>query len=144
VQSHLAGRIAERGIDPQRILFEGWSPHRELMAAYNRVDLAFDTQPYSGGLTTCEALWMGVPVVTCAGRTFAGRHAVSHLTSAGYQQFVAADMSGYVELAVGWAGRLEELAAIRGQMREQVRRSGLCDAQAFARDLLNVLTAALT
>ena len=122
-------------------MLEGWSPHRELLAAYNRVDLALDTQPYSGGLTTCEALWMGVPVITFPGQTFAGRHSVSHLTNAGYPQFIAADAAGYVDLAVQVAGRLDELAAIRSQMREQVKNSPLCDAPRFARDLLDVLRA---
>jgi protein O-GlcNAc transferase len=110
-----------------------------LMAHYNRIDLALDTQPYSGGLTTCEALWMGVPVITWPGRTFAGRHSVSHLTNAGYPQFIAADREGYVELAVEWANRLEELAVIRAEMRERVRQSPLCDAPRFARDFLAVI-----
>jgi protein O-GlcNAc transferase len=120
-------------------VLEGGSPHRELLASYNHVDLALDTQPYSGGLTTCEALWMGVPVVTFPGRTFAGRHSVSHLSNAGYPQFIAADRPGYIDLAVDWAHRLPELAAIRQQMREQMRRSPLCDAPRFASDLLNLL-----
>ena len=123
-------------------MLEGWSPHRELLAAYNRVDLALDAQPYSGGLTTCEALWMGVPVITFPGKTFAGRHSVSHLTNAGYPQFIATDAAGYVDLAVQWAGRLDELAVIRSQMREQVKNSLLCDASRFARDFLAVLRAA--
>jgi len=76
---------------------------------------------------------------TCPGKTFAGRHSVSHLTNAGYPQFIAADREGYVELAVQWANRLEELAAIRAQMREQVRQSPLCDAPRFAEDLLAVI-----
>ena len=131
--------FAERGIAEGRIVFEGWSPHRELLDAYNRVDLALDTQPYSGGLTTCEALWMGVPVLTWPGKTLAGRHSVSHLTNAGYPEFVAADRDAYVELAVQWANRLQDLAAIRAEMRDRVRRSPLCDADRFARDLLALL-----
>jgi predicted O-linked N-acetylglucosamine transferase (SPINDLY family) len=82
VQEHVRGLFMQRGVDGNRIIIEGWSEHRELLAAYNRVDLALDTQPYSGGVTTCEALWMGVPVVTYAGKTFAGRHATSHLHNA--------------------------------------------------------------
>jgi protein O-GlcNAc transferase len=139
VQQRLYAQFAQRGVPQEQVVLEGWSSHRELLAAYNRVDLALDTQPYSGGVTTCEALWMGVPVITYPGRTFAGRHAVSHLTNAGYGQFVAADAAGYVELAVRWAQRLPELAAIRARMREQVRQSPLCDAGGFARDLLAVL-----
>jgi predicted O-linked N-acetylglucosamine transferase (SPINDLY family) len=139
MQQRLRGEFARRGVDAGRIVLEGWSPHRELLAAYNRVDLALDTQPYSGGLTTCEALWMGVPVITIPGKTFAGRHSVSHLTNAGYPQFIAADAAGYVELALYWANHLGELAAIRREMREKVSRSPLCDASQFAGDFLAVL-----
>jgi predicted O-linked N-acetylglucosamine transferase (SPINDLY family) len=140
LQSQLRSEFERRGISRERLLLEAHSPQRELMAAYGRVDLAFDTQPYSGGLTTCEALWMGVPVITFPGRTFAGRHSVSHLTNAGYPQFIAADQARYIELAVDWAGRLTELANVRALMRDQVRRSPLCDASQFASDLLTLLS----
>jgi protein O-GlcNAc transferase len=138
-QQRLHGQFAQRGIAAERILLEGWSPHGELMAAYQRVDLALDTLPYSGGVTTCEALWMGVPVITCPGQTFAGRHSISHMTNAGYPQFVAQDALGCVELAALWSSHLAELAALRSHMREQVRHSPLGDAPNFARDFLAVL-----
>src|SRR4029450_9703575 len=99
-------------------------------------------QPSSGGLPTCEALWMGVPVVTFPGQTFAGRHSVSYLTNAGYPQFVATDAAEFVRLAAGWANRLDELASLRAEMRSRVSRSPLCDGPAFARDFLSVLSAA--
>jgi predicted O-linked N-acetylglucosamine transferase (SPINDLY family) len=140
LQEQLRGELERRGISRERLLLEGHSPQRELMASYGRVDLALDTQPYSGGLTTCEALWMGVPVITYAGQTFAGRHSVSHLTNAGFPQFIAPNQAAYIELAAEWADRLSELASIRAQMRDQVRRSPLCDAPRFAADLLTLLT----
>ena len=87
---------------------------------------------------------MGVPVITCPGRTLAGRHAFSHLSNAGYPQFIAADLEAYVELAVSWASRLDELATIRSQLREQMRCSPLCDAPRFARDLEAVIHEAWT
>jgi protein O-GlcNAc transferase len=142
VQARLTGEFVQRGVAAERVLLEGKSPHRELLTAYNCVDLALDTQPYSGGLTTCEALWMGVPVITFPGRTFAGRHAVSHLTNAGYQQFIAHDAVGYIELAVQWASRLDELAALRSQLRDRMRSSPLCDAPRFAADFLRILQVA--
>src|SRR5207244_4097200 len=80
LRDRLHAHFATHSIPLQRILLEGGLPHRELLTAYGRVDLALDTQPYSGGLTTCEALWMGVPTITFPGKTFAGRHSVSHLT----------------------------------------------------------------
>src|SRR5262245_56922977 len=136
-QERLREPFKARGIEPGRIMIEGSSPHQDLLATYNRIDLALDPQPYSGGVTTCEALWMGVPVVTFSGRTFAGRHAASHLTNAGYPQFVARDIEHYVELAVEWSRRLNDLATVRLTMREQVSRSPLCDSPRFAEDFLD-------
>jgi len=135
----LLAEFARRGVARERILFDGWSDNYDFLAAYNRIDLELDTQPYSGGLTTCEALWMGVPVITCPGATFAGRHSTSHLTNAGFGQFVAADIKEYVEMAVAWTRRLAELAELRVTMREQVRNSPLCDGPRFARDLLTLI-----
>ena len=140
LQTRLREEFSRRGVKPDRILLEGKSPHCELLAQYGRVDLALDTRPYSGGLTTCEALWMGVPVITYPGNTFAGRHSTSHLMNAGYDQFVAKDCESFVNLAVEWANRLDELALIRSQMREQVRQSPLCDGPQFAFDFFDLLT----
>jgi predicted O-linked N-acetylglucosamine transferase (SPINDLY family) len=131
--------FASCGGDNERVFLAGSSPHSELLASYGQVDLALDTQPYSGGVTTCEAMWMGVPVITFPGTTFAGRHATSHLANAGYSEFVAEDSESYIELAVSWANRVEELAIIRSQMRDRVRQSLLCDAKRFASDLLSML-----
>jgi predicted O-linked N-acetylglucosamine transferase (SPINDLY family) len=143
-QEQLGERIkvefAQRRIDPSRIRCEAGSATPEgMLAAYGRIDLALDTQPYSGGLTTCEALWMGVPVITLPGKTFAGRHATSHLTNAGFPQFVAVDVAGYVELAVTWANRLDELASLRGQMRNRLQQSALFNTHSFARDFAALL-----
>src|SRR5262249_12091359 len=138
-RDRLHAHFAQHGIPPQRVLLEGGSPHVELLAAYGRVDLALDTQPYSGGLTTCEALWMGVPVITFPGKTFAGRHSTSHLANAGLEQFIASDLGGYIELAVDWAGRVNELADLRSKTRTRIAESPLCDAKQFAGDFLALL-----
>lgn len=138
-QQRLRAEFAKRGVEPQRIDFEGWSPHDELLARYAAVDIALDTHPYSGGLTTCEALWMGVPVITCPGPTFAGRHSLSHLTNAGYPEFIAQDLVEYVELAAQWAERRDDLQRIRSEMRDRVKNSPLCNAWQFAKDFLAVV-----
>jgi len=143
LRSCVEGEFEQRGISAKRIVVEGDSSHGETLAAYGRIDLALDTQPYSGGLTTCEALWMGVPVITWPGRTFAGRHSTSHLTNAGYPQFIAEDQQEYVRLAIEWAGRPDDLAVIRRTLRDRMRGSPLCDGPQFARDFLMQLQGVL-
>jgi protein O-GlcNAc transferase len=139
LRDRLHAHFAQHYIPPQRVLLESGCPYHELLASYGRVDIALDTQPYSGGLTTCEALWMGAPVITFAGKTFAGRHSTSHLINAGYGQFVAEDAAAYIELAVHWARRIDELATLRRTMREQVRQLPLCDAARFANDFMTIV-----
>jgi predicted O-linked N-acetylglucosamine transferase (SPINDLY family) len=139
LRERLWAHFARHSIAPERIVLEGEAAHRELLGAYGRVDIALDTQPYSGGLTTCEALWMGVPVITFPGPTFAGRHSTSHLQNAGFPEFVAENRDGYIESAVQWAQRLGELSILRAGMRERARQSALCDAPRFGQDLMALL-----
>lgn len=141
-QQLIRNQFAAAGVDPLRVLIEGEADHETMLATYQRVDLALDTQPYSGGLTTCEPLWMGVPVITYPGKTFAGRHSTSHLMNAGLGQFIAPNRASYIDLAISWANRLDELSTIRSTIREQIRQSPLCDAHRFAEDFLTVLRAA--
>jgi predicted O-linked N-acetylglucosamine transferase (SPINDLY family) len=85
---------------------------------------------------------MGVPVVTCPGRTLAGRHSTSHLTNAGFEQFVANDLAAYIELAVEWANQPSALAGLRAAMRTQMQDSPLCNASRFATDFVALLQSA--
>ena len=74
-----------------------------MLAAYGEVDVALDPMPYSGGLTTLESLWMGVPVVTLPGRRFCARHSLSHVTVLGHPEWAAEDAGGYIRIAAGFA-----------------------------------------
>jgi predicted O-linked N-acetylglucosamine transferase (SPINDLY family) len=107
----------------------------KLLAAYGEVDLALDPFPYSAGVTTLEAMWMGVPTVTSVGDTFAGRHSASHLTAAGLERFCTHSVDDYVATAVGWSRRREELAELRRGLRDRLSASPLCDAPRFAHNL---------
>src|SRR5262249_17221156 len=139
IAQRLASLFEQHGIDKDRIELLGFSPHPELLAAYHQVDLALDPFPYNGGLSTCEALWMGVPVITCTGGTFASRHSLSHLSNIRLTETIASTLDEYVELAVSLATDLPRLAAIRGRLRQQVAVSPLCDGKRFAENLMYLL-----
>ncbi|MCW8084705.1 O-linked N-acetylglucosamine transferase family protein [Sabulicella glaciei] len=105
--------------------------------------MSLDAFPYSGGLTVCESLWMGVPVITLAGTHFAGRHALSHLTILGLQDWAAWDCDAYVRLALSKAGDLNVLAGLRAGLQTRMAASPLMDAARFGRNLAAALRRAL-
>ncbi|WP_020175930.1 tetratricopeptide repeat protein [Methyloferula stellata] len=124
------------GLLRDRIDLVGETEQPKLLEAYvERVDLALDPFPYSGGVTTLEAMWMGVPAVTFVGDTFAGRHSASHLTAAGLQDFCTYSVEAYIDLAVDWARRPEELAILRAELRQRVSLSPLNDQVGFGDNL---------
>ena len=135
----LAQRFAACGIDPARVELRGRSPHAAMLAEYADVDLALDTFPYNGGLTTCEALWMGVPMVAIEEERMISRQTAAMLHVVGLEGFVARTRGEYVELARGWPARRDELAAIRASLRSRMRACALCDGPRFARDLEDAL-----
>jgi protein O-GlcNAc transferase len=98
-----------------------------------------DPFPYSGGLTTCEALWMGVPTVTLPGEIFASRHATSHISNVGLTDWVAANLAEYRQIAVAKASDIVVLADLRAGLRSRVKASALCDAPRFGRHLAAAL-----
>jgi predicted O-linked N-acetylglucosamine transferase (SPINDLY family) len=131
--------FAAAGMDRCRVELHGKMIRSELFAAYNTMDVALDPFPYSGGMTTCEALWMGVPVVTAPGETMAGRHSFSHLSNIALTETIATDRRDYIERAVRLSVDLSHLSAIRAGLREQMLRSPLCDAEGFAQHFMALL-----
>lgn len=129
------------GIEPERVTIETASPHSELLQSYNKVDIALDTWPYSGGLTTCEAFLMGVPVVTLPGPTFAGRHSATHLINAGMPELVVNSWDEYRVRVLELASDLESLATIRTHLRDVLLQSPVCDAPRFARHFSRAMRA---
>jgi predicted O-linked N-acetylglucosamine transferase (SPINDLY family) len=128
-------RLAERGIAADRIELVGWLPEREHFALYDRVDVALDPFPYNGTTTTCEALWMGVPVVTLRGDRHAGRVGASLLTQIGLSDLIADSTEAYVETAVALTSDPARLCELRQSLRPRMAASPLCDAPAFARKI---------
>lgn len=128
-------RFASEGIQADRIELRGFSPHAEMLEQYNEIDIALDPFPYNGGLTTCEAMWMGVPVLSLRGDQIISRQSAAISETVGLKRFTADDESEYRELAVNWAGRLDELEALRGTLRDSLLRSPLCDAKRFTSEL---------
>ncbi len=139
--ARIAAAFAAEGIAADRLDLQGATPHRAHLAAHAAAHVVLDPFPYSGGLTTCEALWMGVPVVTLPGGSFASRHSLSHLSNVGLTDWVAADRAAYVEIAVRRAADRDRLAALRGDLRPRMAASPLCDAPRFGRALGDALRA---
>jgi predicted O-linked N-acetylglucosamine transferase (SPINDLY family) len=128
--------LAAEGIEPKRVELRGpvLTPAGHL-AAYAGVDIALDTYPYHGTTTTCEALYMGVPVVSLAGQTHVSRVGASLLANVGLTELVASSPDEYVQRAVGLARDGRRLSALRGSLRGLLERSALMDAGRFTRHL---------
>lgn len=133
LRQSVANRFATHGIDAGRLILEGAAPRADLLAAYQRVDIALDPFPYPGGTTSVEALWMGVPVLTLAGDRFLSHIGESILQNAGLPDWIVADAEDYVARAAAHANDLPCLAMLRNGLRQQVLASPLFDAPRFAR-----------
>lgn len=134
IQRRLVSRFEAEGVGLDRIEFLPKFPSmKEHLAAYGRVDIALDTFPYNGTTTTCEALWMGVPVLTLRGTRHASRVSASLLGALGLESFVIDNEEAFTRMAVAKAADLEGLKAVRSGLRERVEKSVLRDEQRFAR-----------
>ncbi|MGE3913574.1 MAG: tetratricopeptide repeat protein, partial [Chloroflexota bacterium] len=123
--------LAARGIGPERVTLLGQSSRLEHLAAHGEVDLILDTFPHTGGVTTVEALLMGVPVVTLLGEGVAGRLSASFLTALGLKDLVAHTTDEYVKIARQTAGRLDWLADQRATLRDRLLASPIGDTHAY-------------
>ena len=126
-------RFATCGIQSDRLILEGYTPRADYLAAYHRVDIALDPFPFTGGTTSAEGLWMGVPMLTLAGERFVSRQGIGLLMNAGLSEWIAADAEDYVARAVVYASDLQGLATLRAGLRQQILASPIFDAPRFAR-----------
>lgn len=128
-----------RGIEGDRIVPKPFIHDRHYMTGFHEVDIALDTNPYSGTTTTFDSLIMGVPVVTLRGDRHSARVSASMLTRLGSPEWVAGDHDEYVEIAVRLASDMARLAAIRNELRDRVAASPLADGEAFTAALEDTL-----
>lgn len=142
VRRHFAEQFARLGVSSERIDWLGPSTHAALLADYAAVDIALDTTPYNGGATTCDALWMGVPVVALRGERMIARQSAAMLDCLGQGSLAADSMPMYADMAVALAKDQARLATMRGQLRPMMAASALCDGPRFARDLAAALRSA--
>lgn len=134
-RDRIARRFREHGIGAERLELRGHSEHARMLAEYNEIDVALDPFPYNGGLTTCEALWMGVPVLCLRGEQIISRQSAAVSRAARVEGFTAEQLEGYRQLAVAWSRDLDRLASVRAGLRDRVAASPLCDAAGCTRDL---------
>ena len=128
--------FAACGVEPERLDLLPPTSFAEYLEGYGRIDVALDPFPFCGGTTTCESLWMGVPVISCPGETFASRHALSYLSNIGLTETIAGDQEEYVQLAASLTAYPQRLAAIRSGLRDRMAGSSLCDGKQLATDLM--------
>ncbi|HJZ57341.1 MAG TPA: tetratricopeptide repeat protein [Gemmataceae bacterium] len=131
----LAERFTRLGVASDRLELVYRLPANEYFDAYQPLDLCLDPFPFNGMLTTCDALWMGLPVLTLAGRDTRSRQGVSILSNLGLPEFVADSPEKLVELAAIWSDQRPGLADLRGSLREMMRQSPVTNAAAFVRHL---------
>jgi predicted O-linked N-acetylglucosamine transferase (SPINDLY family) len=128
-------RIAQAGIPLDRLEIVPRLPWNQYVEQFNRIDIGLDPFPYSGGITSCDSLWMGVPIVTLRGATAVGRAGASILKNVGLPELIAQDQADYVERALDLAADLPRLIRLRGNLRAQMQLSPLMDAHSFAKDV---------
>lgn len=141
-RSRITATLARHGIDEARLTLDASPPDGSPLGSYHRMDISLDTWPYAGHTSVCDALWMGVPVVTLRGDAAVSRMGAGVLTEADCPGWIADDADAYVALAAALAGDLPALADQRAKLRERVRASRLTDGRAFAAAFEDALLAA--
>jgi predicted O-linked N-acetylglucosamine transferase (SPINDLY family) len=133
------GVLSELGIDPARVEFTSFQPRRDYLGTYGHIDIGLDSFPYNGHTTSLDAFWMGVPVVTLAGSTVAGRAGVCLAMNLGLPDLVAQTKEEFVGRALALASDLDGLQTLRRSLRARMEASPLMDAPRFARNFESLL-----
>ena len=128
-------RFEDLGIAPERLELRGWARHDEMLGEYGDIDIALDPFPFCGGLTTLEALWMGVPVVTWPQSRPVSRQSLGFLTQLGLTDLVATDEDAYVRIAADLAHDRARLGRLRRAQRDRMAAAPICDGPGFTAGL---------
>jgi protein O-GlcNAc transferase len=135
VRAEITAEFSMHGINPSRLEFAPRLSRQDFFKHHHLVDIALDPYPFQGGTTTCETLWMGVPVISLAGKMFAARAGVSLLSNVGLPGLTAIDPDDYVAKATQLAGDKKSLASLRQELRQRMARSPLTNGPRFASNL---------
>jgi predicted O-linked N-acetylglucosamine transferase (SPINDLY family) len=135
IRDRLLANFAEQGIDASRINFYGKLPSHEFQRKLQEVDISLDPLNVNGATTTCESLWLGVPVLTLVGKRFLSRAGFSVLSAAQMTEFAATNEAEFIDTAIRFANDLPQLSKIRTEMRQRLRNSALLDQRRYTRNL---------
>jgi len=127
--------MMQGSVDPNRVIFLGRTVIADYFKLYHSIDVGLDPFPFAGGTTTCDMLWMGIPLITLAGETAVGRAGVSLLSNVGLTESVAHSQEDYVRLAVELASDLPRLTAMRAGLRARMLKSPVMAPSRFARNV---------
>ena len=127
--------FADRGIDPSRIELRPASFHADVLLQYADIDIALDPFPFTGGMTSCESLWMGVPVITWPQSRVVSRQTFALLNQIGLPELAAKDAEDYVRVAVELANNSQRLMNLRQTLRQRMQASPLCEVAGFTQNL---------
>jgi predicted O-linked N-acetylglucosamine transferase (SPINDLY family) len=139
MRERITQSFAKFGVSAQKLELRGASAHPDLLASYSEVDVALDPFPFSGGVTSCEALWMGVPVVTLPKEYAISRQTAGILQALGNPEWIARDEADYQRIALELASDPVKRASVRATLRSRMAASKLCDGATFARQLEEVI-----
>ncbi|MBC7858369.1 MAG: hypothetical protein H7Z39_06235 [Burkholderiaceae bacterium] len=139
VRQNLSASAQRLGVDPARLLFAARVAPADYLARYQAADLFLDTAPFNAGTTASDALWAGLPLLTCAGKTFSSRMAGSLLLAVDLPELITYNLADYEEQAVSLANAPERIAALKLQLQENRLRCSLFDSPRFVRELEDLL-----
>lgn len=138
VKNRILKSFVKRGIEAERINFSTFSPIPQMLEEYYNVDIALDTFPFTGGITTLNALWMGIPVVTLEGKSVIGRQGYAVLSQLGLEELSAKNCDHYINIATGLANNVKLMQLLRLTLRNYMRNSPLLDVKNFTKHLENI------